>query len=93
MVSPDAMGTLSFRTASKPGLLLGLVMLVAGGAVIAWPPEILVHHPTMRPSVFNKTKRVEAVTEGRARFYGGGLVAAGVFIALFSLYSPRREQP
>lgn len=87
------MGTLSFRTASKPGLFLGLVMLVAGGAVIAWPPEILVHHPTIRPSVLSETKRVEAVTQGRARFYGGCLVAAGVFIGLLSLYAPRHEQP
>ena len=86
------MNAFSLRAASKPGLILGMLLLIAGSAVIARPPEILVHHPTARPSVFGGIQRVEAVREGRARLYGGCLVAAGAFIALFSLYVPRRDR-
>ena len=83
----------SYRTASKPGLLLGLALSIAGAVAIAMPPEIVVHHGNSRPSLFRGLKPVEKVTESRARFYGGCLTAAGLFLALFSLYVPGPPKP
>ncbi|MDY0020894.1 hypothetical protein [Arenimonas caeni] len=81
---------LDFRTANKPGLLLGAALFIAGVLAISVPPEIVVHHGNSRPGVFRGLKTAEVVTRDRARFYGGCLAAAGVFLTLFSLYVPRR---
>lgn len=80
---------LSYRTASKPGLLLGGVLLALGAAAILHPPTLLVHHPTARPSVFPSISRVEPITTGRARLYGGGGVLFGAGLMVFSLAAPR----
>jgi hypothetical protein len=79
----------SYRTASKPGLLLGSALLLVGVIAMAMPPEIVVHHGSTRPSLFPGLKQAETVTKRRARFYGGCLAAGGVFLTLFSLYVPR----
>lgn len=79
----------SYRTASKPGLLLGSALFLAGTVAIAMPTEIVVHHGNSRPSLFPGLKQAETVTKDRARFYGGCLAASGVFLTLFSLYVPR----
>jgi hypothetical protein len=78
------------KSASKFGLLLAALFVVAGGLLVARPPEMTVHHPVSQKGAhFWKRSGTEAVDHTRARIYGAGLLLFGVAVAVFSLYKPR----
>lgn len=82
----------TLRTANKAGLLVGIVLVLAGAVVMARPPALVVEHGNTRPGTFRWLKTSENVSQGRARFYGGCVAFAGLALGLFSLYDPRPRQ-
>ena len=74
------------RAFSLFGLALGVLIALAGVALLAFPIDMLVLHTRIRylPSV------VEHVTPGTSRLYGSALLFGGLGLAWFSLYRPRR---
>jgi hypothetical protein len=71
---------------SRFGLFLGVLLVLSGAALLVFPVDMLVHHARIRylPPV------VEHVTQARSQLYGAALLIAGIALAGFSLYRPRR---
>ena len=78
------------RSASKLGLLLSAVFMVGGAALIAYPTEMIVHHPvSQKGAIFRERPGVEIADQTRGRIYGCALLVIGVVVGAFSLYKPR----
>lgn len=78
------------RSASKLGLLLSAVFMVGGAALIAYPTEMIVHHPvSQKGAIFRERTGVEVADHTRGRIYGGAQLLIGVVVGAFSLYKPR----
>lgn len=81
------------RTANKPGLFVGIALVLAGALAAAYPQAMVVDHGSTRPGLFPGLKTVEFISQGRARFYGGCVTLAGLALGLFSLYDPKHRKP
>ena len=78
------------KSASKLGFLLAAIFLIAGGAFIATPQEMTVHHAVNQKGMhFGRRSGIEVVGRTRSQIYGGGLVVIGLIVGAFSLYKPR----
>jgi len=71
---------------SALGLFLAGVMCVAGTLLIAFPVHMRVLHVAVRyvPTT------IERISPMRSRLYGGSLLAAGIAVAAFAWYRPRK---
>ena len=68
-------------SAYRPGVLLGLALVVGGVALLTFAPEGAVTHAAIR---YVRTS-VEHVSSATARLYGGALLLAGISIIGLSL--------
>ena len=78
------------KSSSKFGLFLAVLFMAGGGAIVAFPEEMTVHHPVSQKGAhFWQRSGIESVGHTRSRIYGGGLFLFGLAVAAFSLYKPR----
>ena len=68
-------------SAYRPGVLLGLALVVGGVALLTFAPEGAVTHAAIR---YVRTS-VEHASSATARLYGGALLLAGISIIGLSL--------
>jgi hypothetical protein len=73
-------------SANRPGLLLGLALVIGGVALLILAPEGAVSHAAIR---YVRTS-IEHVSSATSRFYGGVLVLAGIGIMGYSLPRSRK---
>ena len=79
-------------TTSRLGLLIAIVMVVAGAFLVVRPIDLVVSHPNMVPRG-NTSSRFETppehVSPARSRFYGAFSIVLGLALGAISLYRPR----